>query len=338
MASNKQMETILYKLVECLAENYGFDADEALEFVRWETDVDHVGEVLKMLSKTEKPVTKKTEPAETKPAKVVEEKPAEESKDENAEKISTCQKNIALWQKKLADGSVKDEEKQREKIEKEQKKLDKLLAKPETKKETKKVTKKEEPKKETKKEEAKEKRIKRFSPVMTTQLKSALENVKVDITDKLKKEFQQYVEDLTDDDFRKEGLADHMRAFAKMKAPVEETTADYPDGGMAGASAPESEDEVEDEEKPEPTSVTLKELQSISTVADVDPIGTFWDGDNGRFVKGPDADDDEDFEDVTFEDISYVVGEKTGRVYEARESGDVFAGFIGIAKFKNMTR
>jgi hypothetical protein len=356
------MESILYNLVSALADNYGFDADEALEFVRWETDVDHVGEVLKMMNKPTKAApAKKAEPVEKPAAGGAGEKPVEEAKDETAEKIATCQKNIALWQKKLDEGAVKDEDKQREKIEKEQKKLEKLLAKPEAKpepkkeKETKPEPKKEketkpevkpevkpEPKKE--KEAVKEKRIKRFSPVMATQLKSALESVKVEITDKLKKEFQQYVEDLTDDDFRKEGLADHMRTFSKMKAPVEtvveetpaesEEEAEKEELASGGARLPAKEEE----EKPEAVSVTLKELQSISTVAGVEPMGTFWDGDNGKFVKGPDGDDDEDFEDVTFEGKDYVVGEKTGRVYEARESGDVFAGFIGVAKFKKMTR
>jgi hypothetical protein len=41
---------------------------------------------------------------------------------------------------------------------------------------------------------------------------------------KLKKEFQQYIEDMTDDNFKKDGFADHMRTFAKTKAPVKEET------------------------------------------------------------------------------------------------------------------
>jgi len=42
------MELILYNLVSALADNYGFDADEAVGFMRSGTDVDHVEEVLKM--------------------------------------------------------------------------------------------------------------------------------------------------------------------------------------------------------------------------------------------------------------------------------------------------
>jgi len=311
------METKLYALVECLAANYGFDADEAFEFTRWETDVDHVGEILKVVDSTAKPAKK---PVAKEPVK---DDASESTESEPADKIAACRKNIDLWQKKLADGKSKDADKQREKIDKEQKKLAKLLEKNPEPKKVEKV--------EVKKPEAKEKRIKRFSPVMASQLKTALEAVKVETTDKLKKEFQQYVEDLTDDDFRKEGLADHMRAFAKLKAPQEPEDA---------------EDSDESETEPETTTlksdstvidVTLKELQEITT-ATIDPPGTFWDADNGRFVKGPEADDDEDFEDTTFDGKSYVVGEKTGRVYEARDSGDVFAGFIGVGKFKTMTK
>jgi hypothetical protein len=346
--SSKQMETKLYALVECLAANYGFNADEAFEFSRWETDVDHVGEILKVVDSTSKPVAPKKEAV-----KKEEPKKEEPAKDDSAEKISTCRKNIDLWQKKLDEGSVKDADKQREKIEKEQKKLDKLLEKldkllekapaPPAKVEAKKP----EPKVEAKKAEPekKEKRIKRFSPVMASQLKTALEGVKLEMADPLKKEFQQYIEDLTDDDFRKESMADHMRAFAKLKAPAKKEEVDNGAGVgfhlMKAEDSDMEESDAEEEVKMEPTAtvvdVTLKELQEISMTATIDPPGTFWDADNGRFVKGPDADDDEDFEETTFDGVKYVVGEKTGRIYEARDTGDVFAGFKGVGKFKKMT-
>jgi hypothetical protein len=332
MISSKQMETKLYALVECLAANYGFDADEAFEFTRWETDVDHVGEILKVIDKnvtTEKPVNKKTVSKKDEPMKDdVSESPSDSTTSDLTEKIAVCRKNIELWQKKLSDGKSKDADKQRDKIDKEEKKLAKLLEKvPAPKVEPKKV--------EAKKEE-KEKRIKRFSPVMAGQLKTALGSLKVEMTDKLKKEFQQYVEDLADDDFRKEGLADHMRAFAKLKAPeeiskAEEATEDTP------AESEEESETVTTQDDSTVVDVTLVELQKISMTATVN-TGTFWDADNGRLVKGPEADDDEDFEENVFEGMTYVVGEKTGRVYEARDGGDIFAGFIGVGKFKKMTK
>jgi len=322
MSSIKQMESKLYAMVSCLADNYGFDADAAFEFVRWETDVDHVGEFLNMVkTDTEKPtkmIKKKEEPKDD-----ASEAPTETSKNDVSEKIATCKKNIALWTKKL-DGKFKDDDakaKHITKIEKETAKLEKLEKKaPVT--EPAPSPKKEEPKKETK-----EKRIKRFSPVMAGQLKTALEGVKVEMTDKHKKEFQQYVEDLTDDDFRKEGFADHMRAFAKFKAPAVEETETVTVAEIPIAGSP-----------PTIVDVSLKELQDIEMTATIDPPGTFWDADSGRFVKGPEADDDEDFDEIAFDGVNYVVGEKTGRVYEARETGDVFAGFIGVGKFKKMTK
>lgn len=336
MATIKQMETQLYNLVSALADNYGFDADEAFEFARWETETDHVGEILKVV---EKPAPKKEVKVE------VTAEPAG-----NDEKIAACRKNIDLWQKKLGDGKVKDADKQRDKIDKEQKKLEKLLAAvpaPAPAPAAKVVeAKKAEP-------EKKEKRIKRFSPVMAAQLKTALESVKLEMSDALKKEFQQYVEDLTDDDFRKESLSDHMRAFAKLKVPAEtarvakaaEDSSDEDTGAGIGLhllSAKKESDSEEETVKAESTAtvvdVTLKELQGIGMTATIDPPGTFWDADNGRFVKGPEPDDDEDFDEATFEGTKYVVGEKTGRVYEARDTGDVFAGFIGVGKFKKMTK
>lgn len=315
--NQKQMESKLYAMVSCLADNYGFDADAAFEFVRWETDVDHVGEFLNMVkTDVEKPakmIKKKDEPTDD---------ASETSKTDVSEKIAACKKNIALWTKKL-EGKFKDDdakEKHVTKIEKEKAKLDKLEKKAP---EPAPVKVAEKPK-----AEPKEKRIKRFSPVMAGQLKTALEAVKVEMTDKHKKEFQQYVEDLTDDDFRKEGFADHMRAFAKTKAPaVEDVEETVTVAEVPTASGP-----------PTVVDVSLQDLQAIDMTASIDPPGTFWDADNGRFVKGPEADDDEDFDEMKFDGVNYVVGEKTGRVYEARETGDVFAGFIGVGKFKKMTK
>ena len=327
MISSKQMETQLYNLVSALADNYGFDADEAFEFARWETDTDHVGELLKVVEKT---ATKKAAPKVEEAVKDNESEATGSTTADPAEKIATCRKNIDLWKKKLAEGKTKDADKQQEKIEKEEKKLAKLLEKAPKVEEKKPEPVKTAPKVEEK-PPVKEKRIKRFSPVMAAQLKTAFDAVKVEMTDKLKKEFQQYVEDLADDDFRKESLSDHMRSFAKLKVPTEEEVTD-------DASEELEEETVTMVPTGRVVDVTLKELQSIEMTATIDPPGTFWDADNGRFVKGPESDDDEDFEEITFDNIKYVVGEKTGRVYEARDTGDVFAGFIGVGKFKKMTK
>lgn len=346
-SNSKNMEKMLYAMINCLADNYGFNADEAFEYVRWETDVDHVGEVLKMIGievekkvvETEKKVVeteKKTEEVEE-TASVA---PTESSAGGDvAEKIAACKKNISLWEKKLADGKSKDADKQREKITKEKAKLAKLEMKAGVSAPAPAPAKVEE-----KKPEEKEKRIKRFSPVMASQLKKALEDVGAEMNDKLKKEFQQYVEELTDDDFRATGLADHMRAFAKLKSPnpAPKTTPEIEElvkemDALIVDDAPPQNPSNAAGGGPNIVGVSIDELRAIAMTAEIDVPGTYWDADKGRFVKGPESDDDEDVVETKFNNKDYVVGEKTGRVYEVRESGDVFAGFAGVGKFKGLS-
>lgn len=349
MASSmaKNMEKKLYEMINCLADNYGFNVDEAFEYVRWETDVDHVGEVLKMAG-ADAPAKKEEKPKKAEPEGDSESVAQTESSagGDIAEKIAACKKNISTWQTKLDKGSCKDADKQREKITKEKAKLAKLEAKAPAAPAPAKV---EEKPKAAEKPAEKEKRIKRFSPVMASQLKKALEDSGVEMSDKLKKEFQQYVEDLADDDFRATGLADHMRAFAKLKAPA-----------PAKAAEPEADAEEDDvdavvkemdalivDEKPSSNAVgggpnvvqvSIEELRAISMTATLDGTpDTLWDADKGRFVKGPDSDEDEDVVEMKFNSKDYVVGEKTGRVYEVRETGDIFAGFAGVGKFKGLS-
>ena len=307
------------------------------------------------------------------------------------DKIETCRKNITVWQKKLDDGKIADDKKEKhvEKIAKEQKKLDKLMTSDA---------------KTVDSTDKKEKRIKRFSPVLASQLKVALEKESIEMTDAHKKEFQRYVEDLTDDDYRKDGLADHMRAFAKLKTPSPAVPTEAPVAAPVVVDKKEKEtrikrftpgitnhlkaalekegvefkddhkkelkqyvDDMTDEEfktgvltdhmdmfaktkksaviQKEPEAVeensdkvfeiSLKELQSISMLSPMgESVRLYWDGDNGRVVQGPERDDYEDFEEVKFNGNDYVIGQNTGRVYEALDSGDVFAGYVGVLKFK----
>jgi len=338
--SNTIAHNIAKEIVYALSKKYGFDSNEAWEYALnikevknameeispsdasdtgsssdvgkkiatckknidlWQKKLDEgkVKDTDKHIEKIEKEKKKleKLEGAEPKAEKKEEIKAEKDDSDSSASsesKIATCKKNIDLWQKKLDEGKVKDTDKQIEKIEKEKKKLEKLEASA-----PKQEPKKEEPKAEVKaekKEKApeKEKRIKRFSPTMSSQLKAILAEVDVEITDKLKKEFQNYIEELTDDNFKKDGFADHMRCFAKTKAPVKE----------------EKADDVPVEETVE--------------------------------AEASDSDPDEDFDEIVFEGKKYVVGEKTGMVYEAggnADGTDKPTGLkIGVGKFKNMTR
>jgi len=317
--SNKQMEKQLYALVECLADNYGFDVDEAYEFCSDGTDVNHIQKFLEK----EKP-------------KKAAEKPEKEEK-EKPSPLETAQKNIALWTKKadalsekISSGKTTDEEadqaaldKLNEKLEKERKKLAKLDdEKPAAKPAKKETAKKETPKKE--KPAEKEKRIKRMTPLIKGQLKTALEGVKLEFSDKHQKDFVAYVEEMEDDDFRACGLADHMRNYAKSHAEEEVVVDNGAGTGLKPAAGH--------------VTLSLKALQGIKMTASVEPPGTFWDADNGRFVKGPEAVDDEDVEEITFEGKDYGVGEKSGRVYLEVDDKDVFQGFIGVGKFKAMKR
>lgn len=333
MAATKKTYDAIYALVTCLADNYGFDADAAMEVIESETDVNHIATLTDMV----KPAKKAPEP-NPKKEEVVE---SDDEKPDVAKKspLEKTRHNVQLWSKKLAADKFKDEEakqKHIEKLDKERKKLEKLegaepkveakpAAKPKEEKPKEEKPKEEKPKEEKPKEEKpkaekKEKRIARWTKTThDVHFKTALNGVSLEPSDELKKEFLKYVEDLTDDDWKQDGktYADHMRDFAKLKTDntkIEETVVDVFVHTMS-----------------------LSDIKKISMLTPIDKPGQFWDADNGRFVTGPEEDGDEDFSDpVKMGDNEYIIGEKTGRVYEVRDSGDVFAGFIGIGKFKSL--
>ena len=75
--------------------------------------------------------------------------------------------------------------------------------------------------KEAAKADKEEKRIARMSPAMTKELETALTTAEIPhdekVLKKLKDEFRAYVNELTDDDYKKSSLTDHMRDFANLK-------------------------------------------------------------------------------------------------------------------------
>ena len=254
--------------------------------------------------------------------------------------IETVRKNLATWNKKLTANKFKDEDaktKHIAKIQKEQAKLEKLeAASPKTKKEEKEVPvtpkKEKKTKEETPNAPKKEKRIPRMSPTLQKQLAEVLSRGHLEASDERKRAFLNFVEGLPDDDFKTKGLMDHMRDFAK--SINDAAGSDWGGGGGGGpqfeAAPPKSDGSV--------VETTLEDLQAINITATIDPIGTYWDADNGRYVKGPDAEPDEDCDVVNFEGKEYGVGEKSGRVYFEVEGRDEFQGFIGVGKFKAMKR
>jgi len=352
------------KMIEKLADKFGFDVKEAKAFV----------------------TEKSGHESDTSSDKV------------KLSPIEKARKNLKVWGEKLTANKFKDEEsksKHEEKIAKEQAKLDKLESaevkpapvkgkgkakKEEVKAESKPAPKKGKGKKEEekvvetepesakeevkvvetkteskpevtpkkgkkteeapmapkkgKKEEA-EKRIKRMSPTLQKQLAEVLSRAHLEASEERKRAFLVFIEGLTDDEFKAKGLIDHMRDFAKSA-----NDAAGPDWGGGGGGGPQfdaapKEEAAKDER--DTATVSLEDLQAIKTTATIEPVGTYWDADTGRYVKGPDA-ADEDCDVVSFEGKEYGVGEKTGRVYLEVNDLDVFQGFIGVGAFKNMKR
>jgi len=222
-----------------------------------------------------------------------------------------------------------------------------------------------EPKAEPKKvvDDEKKKRIPRMSPTLATHLKTEIGKVGLKYSeddkkefDKIKKEFVTYVDDLTDDDFAGKGLSDHMRDFANSKKPAEKKVEEKTEKKVEDVKVVKTEEkpkkggkkkeEPKKDEALQPPSnaanihtLSLEELRAIEMTATIDGpeyAGVYWDADNGRWVRGPDRDDDEDVLITTFRGKSYYVGEKTGRVYEDTDDRDVFHGFIGVGQFRGM--
>ena len=211
------------------------------------------------------------------------------------------------------------------------------------------------PKAEPKKaDDEKKKRIPRMSPTLATQLKTELGKVGVKYSeddkkefDKIKKEFVSYIDDLTDDDFTGKGLADHMRDFATSKKPAEKAenvkvvkTDEKPKKGGKKKEEPKKDEALQPPSNAANIhTLSLEDLQAIEMTATVDGpeyAGVYWDADNGRWVRGPDADDDEDVILTKFRGNEYRVGERSGRVYEETDNRDVFHGFIGVGQFRDM--
>jgi hypothetical protein len=200
-----------------------------------------------------------------------------------------------------------------------------------------------------KKEEEKKKRIPRMSPTLANQLKTEFGKAYPEDDKKIKKEFVSYVDDLTEDDFTAKNLAEHMRDFVNTKKPKEEKPKEEkPKEEKPKEEKPKKSKKVtvtkEVPKEIEPpsnaaniTDVNLEDLQAIEMV--MTPSGDFkgilWDCDNGRFVRGPEE-EDEDVDPIMYEGKKYAVGVKTGRVYEDTDNRDIFQGFVGVGKFKTM--
>jgi hypothetical protein len=257
----------IQNIVTILADNYGFDADEALEYV--------------LTVKREK------SPAYARALKAIE----------------TTKEKISELEQKIASKKVRDVEKSREKLRGMREKLDSQEEKLDN------IGKPKEPKPRApkeKKEDAGSKHISRMSPALTDKLKQTFTDFGTEMTDKTRKQFVAYVNELTSDDFAAKTLTEHMRDYVIMTVrPSEEKDAE---------------------------TVDLSELKNL---IDGYSAGIYWDAIGKRFVTGK-SDDDEDIVEVEFNSKTFMVGETTGRVYENIDDEDIFVGYKGIGQFTGM--
>lgn len=195
-------------IVNALAENYGFDATEAMDYV---------------LS-----VKREKSPAYARALKAIE---------------STKQK-IAELEQKIANNKVRKLDKakeklgsMREKLETQEDKLedigkpkDRKPRAPKEKKEDEKPKKAKKSKVEEKKPDSEEKvgkRISRMSPMLSDKLKATFTEFGAEMNDKNKKGFVSYVNDLTADDFDAKTLSEHMHVYVVLTVrPTEEAEAE----------------------------------------------------------------------------------------------------------------
>lgn len=171
--------------------------------------------------------------------------------------------------------------------------------------------------------------------------------------DKLKKEFVKYLNDLTEEDYQKDTKShpDRMKDFAALKAPKKEAPKKEEAKPTTKAkAAPKKKtmwEEMNTHEPPKeppsnaaniPEVKDIEELQNNEFLVTIDgsPDGVFWDGKNGRFVRGPPAVDDEDLVEVTYKGTVYMVGEQSCRIYRETDNRDEFMGYIGVGKFDDM--
>jgi hypothetical protein len=364
----------IIKMIEKLAGKFGFDVEEAKAFVAEKSDnaSDTGSEKVKLSPiekarknlknwneklvankfKDEESKTKHEEKIAKEQAKLDKLESASEAKPKPAPKKGKAKKDEVVETKPKPEpkkGKAKKEEAVEAESEKEEVKVVETKAESKPEVTPKKGKKTEEaptaPKKGKKKEEEKveetetkpdksEKRIKRMSPTLQKQFAEVLYRGHLETTDERKREFLMSIEELTDDEFKAKGLIDHMRDYAK--SVNDRAGSDW--GGAGDKPQFDKPPAEEDKDERGAVSVSLDELRSIKMTATIEPVGTYWDADNGRYVKGPEENEDEDIIETPFEGKKYGVGEKTGRIYLEVNGRDVFQGFLGVGAFKTMMR
>ena len=174
----------------------------------------------------------------------------------------------------------------------------------------------EKPKDEKPKDEKPEKVVKNI-PRLTPTISKKLEEVVAEVCtwdDKFKKEFAEYANSMTKDDYAAKPLDDHIEDFAMSKRPG-------PSGGSGVKPAPALEI----------TELTYKELKEVKGLSNTDDPFVFKTK-QGKLVTGPSELDDENMDEGKFESADILIGETTRRVYNSDEE---FMGWWGFGKFKD---
>jgi hypothetical protein len=289
-------QKIIEQTVSALAERYEFDAAEALAFVMEEN--------------------RKASPALARAIKAV----------------KTTETKIAELEQKIADKKVKNVEKSEEtlaglrtKLAEQNERVNAIGVKAAPKKvetETEPETETEAPKKKRAPRKKAESDTdapaprygKKLAACVKKELLAAFGEVDIAWKDAYVSDYKAFANAMSDEAWNEKAPLDHMKDFAQTKKPV------------VPESVPEDAEVV-----------TLKYNQLLKTyVVDNYGAGVYWDADKKRFVKGPDAVDDEDVTEVTFEGSVYMVGETSKRVYMVTDETDVFVGFVGVGKFAAM--
>lgn len=195
-----------------------------------------------------------------------------------------------------------------------------------------------------------ESRWSRWTKTYTDAFKDSLTKAGGDAPDdktleKLKKEFVKYINELTEEDYKKDTKShtDRMNDFAAIKYPPAkkaETKEEKPHKKTMW-------EEMNSHETPTdpPSNVAtihevkdIEELQNNEFLVEVkgSPDGVYWDGKNGRWIKGLRPVDNEDLIEVKFNGKEYNVGEKSLIVYLETDNRDMFMGYCGVGKFKGM--
>ncbi len=207
-----------------------------------------------------------------------------------------------------------------------------------------------EPKKVTKakaepKGESEHKNVKMITSANSTKLKTELEKMKIAFSEENKKEFdkvktelKEYLNQLTEDDFKAKKIENHIEDFVNLKHSSEPklTLMERVDKGIAP-------------EKFDPSlpvlDLTLQQLQNIEMVTQVGDKfdGVYYDLVDGRWVRGPIGEDDEDMDEFNHNGHQYDVGKNSGRVYRVEYIGNskedykhIFEGFRNVGKFKKI--